>query len=326
MLSKENRLSNVFSKTKKVCIGRFIVDIPETAEVVYGPARVPVEISRRPSEGANLHAAIEEAVRAVEERRWLALGELKSKSSLLGTVMEGIGPNQKLVFSIGRGDTAAYNIQSFVSAGNDLFLQEYEAYGKEDAYEAVRKAKEIASLLRYRSEEDIPAEDGICIDGAFLGEPANYMVEAVSLGIRLKEFDDVHMSIQMTKKDIRIESDALEPRIRAAEKDAIKGGHGHWYKRIKFLREGPRRIGGWDGFEIAARKPSQTHEEESHEFAYMSQGEPKNPFLPVLDVQLHTGVHDNKIGGTLPSISDDEAIYLWDKVLGSIRPRLVHDK
>jgi len=149
------------------------------------------------------------------------------------------------------------------------------------------------------------------------------MVEAVSVGIRLRNLADVHISINMTKKDIYIESDALEPRLKAAEKDAIAKGKGALYGRIKFLSKGVRRVGNWDGFEVGARMPAQKEAGEYHEFAYLSQGEPKNPLLPVLDVKLHSGVKGNKIGGAKAGISDDEAIYLWNEVLASIRPRMV---
>jgi hypothetical protein len=130
----------------------------------------------------------------------------------------------------------------------------------------------------------------------------------------------------MTKKDIYIASDSIEPRLKAAEHDAIAQGKGSWYRRIKVLNKGQRRVGNWDGFEVGARIPAQEAGGEHHEFAFLSHGEPKNPMLPVLDIQLHTGVKDNVIGGVKPSITDAEAIYLWDKMLGSIRPRPVQPR
>jgi hypothetical protein len=313
MLTKKNRLAAIFETTKPVCFGRFIVDVPKTAEVVYGPARLPVEIWRKEGEGEGFDAAVKRAVNQSEAKRWLAYGPLIESTSMLGNVMEGIGPNHKIVFGVGRGVSEYYNVQSFVRAGPDLFLQEYEAFSEGDKYlKAVKDAKEIALRLRHRADDDIPDEPGICLDGAFVSEPHRYMVEAVSLGIRLKEFDE-----------ILIPSDALPPRLAAAEKNAFARGEGAWYLRIRILRKGERRAGGWDGFEVAAYKPAQKVEGESHEFLFMSQGEPKNPLLPVLDVQLHTGVSENRVGAVKPSISDDEALYLWDKILGSIRPRPV---
>jgi hypothetical protein len=41
----------------------------------------------------------------------------------------------------------------------------------------------------------------------------------------------------------------------------------------------------------------------------------------VLDLALHSGVDENTQGAKMPSISDEEAIALWDRLIGSIRER-----
>lgn len=323
MNNDSNRLISTTEDFRPICIGRFIVDVPKNAEIVFGPARLPVEIWRKAGEGNDFDASIRSAVAESESRRWLAYGPLKEKGSLVGTIREGFSPNQKIVFGVGRGDGAFYNVQSLIKLGSDLYLQEYEAFGEGGEYlEDVDDARQVAKRLRSRAEDEIPSDPGVCIDGAFLADPPHkYMVEAVSIGIRLKEFADVHISIEMTKKDRYIDSDALEPRLKAAERDAVANGNGEWHSRIKFLSRGPRKVGNWDGFEVGARMPAQKTGDEHHEFEYVSQGEPKNPLLPVLDIQMQTGVKDNVIGGVRASISDREALYLWEKVLSSIRPR-----
>jgi hypothetical protein len=306
-------------------VGRFIIDVPQDADIVIGPARMPVETWRKKGGGNKLEEFVRKAVAKSGDDRWRARDELVGSKSWLGKVIDGIGPNHKIVFGVGRGDGSTYNVQSFLSVGDDLFVQEYAAFAEDEEYlNAVKEAKEIAAHLRIRRDNELPLESGFCLDGAFVAEPSFYMVEAASVGIRLKEFDDVHVSIQTTKKERFIASDAIEPRLQAAETSANERGLGHWYRRINFLRRGQRRVGNWDGFEVAARTPAQGEGEESHEFAFLSHGEPKNPLLPVLDVKLHSGVRDNEVGGTKPSITDDEALVLWDKILSSIRPRPTH--
>jgi hypothetical protein len=318
-----NRLATITENVRPICIGRFIVDVPKTAEIVFGPARLPVEIWRRAGEGNDFDAAIRNAVAESESRRWLAYGPLKEAGSLVGAVKDGFSPNHKMVFGVGREDGAFYNVQSLIKLGPDLYVQEYETFGGGSAYlDDMNDARQVAKRLRPRAEDEIPSDPGVCIDGAFLADPPHkHMVEAVSIGIRLKEFSDVHISIEMTKKDTYVDSDALEPRLKAAERDALAQANGAWYGRIKFLSRGERRVGHWNGFEAGARMPDQKAGKEHHEFAYLSQGEPRNPLLPVLDVQMQTGVNDNVIGAVKTSISDLEALYLWKKVLGSIKPR-----
>jgi len=179
----------------------------------------------------------------------------------------------------------------------------------------------IATRLRPRAADEIPSEPGICIDGGFIAEVGEPVRERVALGVRLAEFPDVHFSIEATKKNVLVESDALAPRLDEAEREAKRLGQGDWYARIKVFRKGARFIENWSGFEVLARKPAQASERESHDFAFLSHGEPKNPLLPVLDVMLHSGVRGNQKGGVKPSITDEEAVVLWDKLTNSIRVR-----
>jgi hypothetical protein len=315
----------IFQQSKTICIGRFLIDVPKDAEVVYGPARVPVELIRLPGDAHNLESAVSEALKEGEKDRSRARRGLVSVDSMLGKVIDGINSAHKIVFGIGRTDGSFYNVQSFFSVGEDLFLQEYEIFGDGRLYEeAVRKLKMAAALVRGRADNEIPSEPGICVEGAFLGESPVPMAEAVTLGIRLKDFNDVHVSIEMTKKNYLVESDAIVPRLKAAERDAVRSGSQAWYQAIKTLRRGNRKIGAWTGYEVLARKPTQEFEQQSHEFVFLSQGEPKNPMLPVVEIELHTGVSGNVIGGTEPSLTDDEALYLWDKVTSSLRPRPIN--
>jgi hypothetical protein len=137
------------------------------------------------------------------------------------------------------------------------------------------------------------------------------------LGVRLKEFPDVHFSIEVNKNgNFLIESSRLEPRLKAAEKDA-----GSKYSRIVFLRRGERHLGQWHGEEALARMPAQEKSSDAHEFLFLSLGAVNDPFLPKLDVQLNTGVKDNKTANAHPSLSDEEAVALWDKLITSIRVR-----
>ncbi len=42
---------------------------------------------------------------------------------------------------------------------------------------------------------------------------------------------------------------------------------------------------------------------------------------PVLDIQLNTGVKDDRTANVKPSLTDEEAVALWDKLTASIRVR-----
>jgi hypothetical protein len=316
-----NRLTRLFEKTKTVCIGRFILDVPYESHVIYGPARLPYLIERVNGKGDNFDQVIQERRRAIlTEDSKLAWGDLVKKDSLLGKVIDGRARSQKIIFGVSRASGSNYMLESYQRVGSDIYVQEITLYSKRFEKE-VAELNLIAPLLVPRADDQLPQGPGVCFDGAFLQEPAEPIYEYVTLGVRLNEFKDVHFSIEMTKKDQLVESDALEPRIRRAEVEARKSGAGNWYDRVKVFRRGVRNVGSWAGYEYLAWKPAIGEENDSHVFAFVSQGTPSNPMLPVLDVGLDTGVKDNATSGAKPSITNEEALYLWDKLTNSIRPR-----
>jgi hypothetical protein len=321
-MSDTKTVNDMFNKTRTVCIGRFLIDVPETAQVVLGPSAVPYELVLMEGKGRHLPEVLAKRLEVVEEEKKYADPELKGKDSMVGKVLDGVMPGQKLVFGVSRGSGGFYEVQSYVPVGDDLFMQSAQALPEEYRYmEIVHKLNAVAKRLRSRKEDYFPTEPGVCVEGGFIAESHRPGREWVTMGIRFREFPDIHMSFSMTNKSRLVQSDALEPRLRQAEKDARLEGHGDWYSRITVFRQGPRTIGKWVGFEALARKPPLGQEKEAYEFAFLSQGEPNNPLLPVLDIKLDSGVSNNIVGAVKTGISDDEAMALWDAVIGTLRVR-----
>jgi hypothetical protein len=317
MTALSPRLQPLFEKTRTVCFGHFVVEVPATATVVRGPEHVNAPITYFPGESEKLEQRVAAQLVEVEkDRDYLRKGSgFVESDSLFGKVIDGILPGQKLVF--GSKDHVFYSIASFVPIGKDLFVQHSDAaLSKNDD---IKSLNTVASHLRLRAEDEVPTEAGTCIDGGFVSWQPEFA--RASLGVRLKEFPDVHFSIQVIKNlQYIIESSALEPRLKRAE--AVGGT---WYSRVKFFRRGPRQLGEWKGFEALARKPAQENKTESHEFAFVSLGAPKDPLQPQLDIKLDTGVKDDRTASVKPSLTDEEAVALWDKLVGSIRVRPTGD-
>ncbi|MHA4868404.1 T6SS immunity protein Tli4 family protein [Duganella sp. PWIR1] len=309
-------------KTKTVCVGRFLIDVPTTAQVVYGPTDAALNTERLPRKGPDLDLIVASRLLEIERDRAYASGALSGNSSLVGTVRDGAIPNQKILFGVSTSSGAFYRVESYLKVGEDIFIQEGEAYSKNNELEElVHTMNVVAPMLQSRTADVIPVGPGLCIDGGFIRGAAKLEYENLTLGVRLAEYPDVHFSMSTSLKPFIVESDALDTRLAEAEKMAYQSGNGAWYLRIKMLRRGRRQIGRWDGFEVLARKPPQVKEGESHEFAFVSHGEPNNPMLPVLKISMYTGVKGNRTGGIQPSITDEEAISLWDKLSNSIRAR-----
>lgn len=311
------RLQRLFEKTKTVCFGRFVLDVPASATVVPGPAGLDGgDIVRYPDERLNLKQRMEtqrDEFKEMKEQGYVD-EDFINEHPLFGQIVDGSVPGQKLVY--GTRNYASSSIDSYFAIGKDLFVQRANSEIPGDA--TVSELAQVAGNLRARAAHDIPNEAGLCFDGSFLpGDLNDLEFENVALGVRLKEFPDVHFSVDARKNGKwLIESSKLEPRLKSAEKEG-----GFLYSLVKFLRRGERQLGEWRGEEALAHMPANRASTDAHEFLFMSLGAIKDPFHPKLDVQLNTGVKDNRTASVHPSLTDEEAVALWDKLTTSIRLR-----
>jgi len=284
--------------------------------LVFGPAEVGPPISYLPGKGGEIAQFVAEDLIAVETSREVMDEGDFARLPLFGKVMDGIVPGQKIVFD--SKDGVGYYVNSYLPVGKDLFIQHFGSVMHED-YD-VEDFNVVARHLRLRGDNEIPGEPGTCIDGGFLPLPFEY--ERVTLGVRLNEFLDVHLSIEVHKNRDRLsESGALELMLKEGEEMAIQAGHGGAYARIKTFRRGPRQLGAWKGFEMVARKPAYKDDTDAHEFRFQSLGAVHDPLQPRLDLRLDSGVKNNQTARVRPSLTDEEAIALWDKLIGTIRVR-----
>jgi hypothetical protein len=313
------RMQPLFEKTKTVCFGHFTMEVPISATVVFGPTNVDWPMEYFPGEGEKVAQHLAEQLNEIENDRKFLSKEDIVKFAMYGKVIDGALPGQKLIF--GTKDQATHSIYSFIPLGKDLFIQ--RALGALSLDAEIKVMNTVATNLHLRAENEIPVDAGACIEGGFVSWQPEF--ERIAIGVRLKEFPDIHLSIDATRKNLLIESDALEPRLKQAEEEAKKEGLGWLYARIKTFRRGTRQLGDWNGFEILARKPAYKDDTDAHEFLFLSQGTPNDPLRPVLDIRLNTGVANNKTARSHPSVSDEEAIALWDKLTSSIRIRPLGD-
>lgn len=305
------RLQPLFHSTKTICFSHFTAEVPATATVVFGPAEVEAPIIYYPGEGGKINERVTDQLISIEKDRKFLDRTSVSELPLFGTAVDGVVPGQKLVF--GSKNRVSYTVYSFIPVSSHLFVQELSGIYPDD--DEIKTFNAVASSLRLRSDDEIPTEPGTCIDGGFVPLPLEY--EKVTIGVRLREFPDVHFSIEVHKNQTRLpEFSDLETRLKGAENDG-----GNWHSRVKFFRRGPRQIGNWTGSEALALKPAQPDQKEAHEFHFISLGAPDASLQPKLDIQLDTGASGRQTGAVKPSLSDEEALALWDKLTGSIRVR-----
>jgi hypothetical protein len=317
------RLQAMFGKTKSICFGRFMVDVPASATVAWGEANIPVSVNIYP-------IGIEEVERL--EKKFI--DELASEKAinhddvpLLLSVDDVVQPNGKIV--IGYEDFQSIDglkINGYFRLNNDGVIINTRPM-KDERDETISLIKSIARRLRTRTESEIPTEPGNCIEYAFLpdeaGPPKAPPAELISIGFRLTEFPDAHFSIQLRPSNPHYsESDSLEWQLERLEKNLKAENPNHPMLKTVYFRRGPRQIHDWvNGFEGLSRSPEQSKVHSVHDFAIAFRGVAGDYLKPFADIRMQTGVSDNAIGATKASLTDEEAIAVWDKITSTIRVR-----
>jgi hypothetical protein len=184
----------------------------------------------------------------------------------------------------------------------------------------------IARRLRQRAENEVPTEPGNCVEYAFLpDEPGTEKApraELVRIGFRLKEFSDVHLSVYVAPSNPHNpEGDSLEAKWKRIKGEATPEEE-KALANSRFFRQSQRQIHDWQtGYEVLMRSPDEEGSHSHHDFQVKFTGVPHDPFKPYADIQFQTGVADNAAGATKASLTDEEAIAVWDKITSTIRVR-----
>jgi len=317
------RLQAMFEKTKTVCFGRFMVDVPASATVAWGEVAVPLGVNVYPNGTAEVKTLAQKFVDELMSDKAINQNDVP----LLISVHDVDQPEGKIV--VGYEDFEAINglkINGYFRLNNDgVVIDSRPLRPRKD--QVIADITSIARRLQQRAENEIPAEPGNCIEYAFLPDnPApgeEPPVELIRIGFRLKEFPDTHLSVFVGPSNPHYEeSHSLEWRLTQLEKNQRAQDPNNPLIKTKDLRRGERQIHGWlNGFEALSRTPEQAEIHSIHDFAMDFRGVPSDPLKPYVEIQMQTGVADNVAGATKASLTDEEAIAVWDKITSTIRVR-----
>jgi hypothetical protein len=317
------RLIPVFDRTKTICFGRFLVDVPESADIIWGRAIVPLEVVVYPGGAAQVKTMAQQFINELSGEKAIN----KNYVPRLISVEEVTQPQGKLV--TGYADFEAideYKINGYFELDGNGITIGARPLG-EQKNETVRLINSIARRLRHRGENEIPAEAGNCIQRAFLPDVPNPkeedLLEHISIGVRLKEIPDAHFSIYIAPANPHNpDGDSLENQFKRTFADMTGPEDKKVLTNTKIFRQGVRQIHEWKtGFEILMRAPDEDGSLSHHDFRMRFVGVPHDMFKPYADVQFQTGVGDNAAGQIKASLTDEEALAAWDKITSTIRVR-----
>ncbi|WP_156923427.1 T6SS immunity protein Tli4 family protein [Massilia alkalitolerans] len=317
------RLQSVFEKSKTICFGRFMVDVPQSATVAWGKASVPISATIYPNGVSKVKVLEQDFIEKLKSEKAINHDDVP----LLLSVDDIAQPEGKIV--TGYDGFEAINrlkINGYFKLNNDGVI--FDTYSfKSSKDKDIALIKSIARRLRLRAENEIPNEPGNCIEYAFLpdelGAEREHLAELVRIGFRLNEFPDTHVSIFVRPANPhKNESNSLKWQLERLEKNLKVENPSHPRLKTKYFRRGAREIYDWvDGFEALSRSPDQAGVHGIHDFGMDFQGVPYDPLKPYVDIRMQTGVANNAAGATKPSLTDEEAIAVWDKITSTIRVR-----
>jgi len=167
----------------------------------------------------------------------------------------------------------------------------------------IREFESICRSLRQRRPDEIPAEPGICYENAFLAnDPTidkDYM-ERIMVDISWKQRPDIQISLSIFSN-----KDMLDPPLlKRVTPD-----------KVGCMRARDRNVGLLEGQELLERV-TEADGRLGHVFTWDSRGKPHSWDCPSMQLSMMTGSNDHS-----SSLSDHDALKLWDAILDSIRLR-----
>jgi hypothetical protein len=292
-------------------VGRFLVDLPESAEMgnwyqrYQGTGRICLALDITPDEYKD----------TIDAR----VTELNSVTHEEGGAL--LEKDVKLNFPTGRVLLYWHNEYlkgSFLEApayaliGSTMYKFEAETESDPIAYtDHVNYLDELFSSIRPLKPDEIPSEHGFCFDHSILVDQPRSLVENVIASAIWLDRPDVHFRFS-TFTNGRTTDPPLLQRLK-------KGNH---YSGTRVLRSGRRDLASGEMGEEHLERVKEENGTVGHLFVWEAPGLTNNqcnhPQIR-LDMSTGNGLH----GPENSSLSDEDALKLWDAMVNSIRLRPV---
>ncbi|WP_454726766.1 MULTISPECIES: T6SS immunity protein Tli4 family protein [Cupriavidus] len=291
------------------CFGRFLIDLPPQAQTNAGYYLWGVNVEQLDETPVSLAARVDQRERTLKaQRRQGTQASLFLRRIPLGN--DGVG----LLAWKSEYSKGMYSLDTYVVA-----KPTWRAYRRQGEVSTDREqqgieiATSLARDLRSREPNEIPTEAGFCIDGGYLAGDA-FQSERFDVGITFPDHPGAHFSFSSSTG---AEQDRLLDRVGGFLTGAAKLVAG-----IETLRKGQRNLGPIpaEEFLVAGSDKGQR----VYTFAWESQGKDDSLAEPNLTARLGVLERSPDSQGKPPPPafkSDQDALALWDAIVGTIRLR-----
>ncbi|MDL2357787.1 MAG: T6SS immunity protein Tli4 family protein [Pseudomonadota bacterium] len=301
-------------KMKTMCVGRFLIDVPADAEVSYRGAMIAGwSIATYDDETDEQFAAriMEKEIALSGKKNQLGMPSLESihKVDTNGVHGKIHVYDRETIPNMPAETGKNVQIEAMVRAQKHSFNLTIEFADDSD----LKELGQLVTQFRSRAENEIPTEAGFCFDGGFIVDPLPFKPgERTTMFVGLKGHPDVSIMLNMTA-GITTPKTLLQRAAAGAIGDENRS-------RYHTFRSGPRPFNGAPGEELLER----VHEfngDYGHSFMWeLVHNKTDSVFTPLMSMEMTTG--NAQPGATVDSsLSDAEALALWDKLLSSLRVR-----
>ena len=307
-------------KTKTVCIGRFLIDVPARSEITVSRERMAgFEIETIEEDDDTFRKRI-----AVRETDIGAEGVGPDRDSGIVEARDLRVPNMiGRVFIYGRsrgyvmeGDRRVEMESVSVEAHGHMNGLSFSLSSTESSESRARIAEELLARLQVRAEDDIPSVAGFCIWRAVFADPLPaHKTEHIALHIGFPDHPDVALAFASLPGGDR--SRSLLTRYADMDAEASPDE----MLRVSKLRSEKRVINELAGEEVLERV-RELNFATTYGFVWETQGIQDDPQQPFLSLELHGGISPRPGGKPVDaSLHEDAVLALWDSISSSIRLR-----
>jgi hypothetical protein len=318
----QSEVARMTAEKKTICIGRYLIDVPAKSEVSFsGTMLNGFDIVTEKETESAFRKRIEEREAEIAVHRTDANcnseGGMEKARDLRIPGMVG----RTFIYGRSRGylmegerrvdlESVSVEVHAHMN-GRSVSLA---AQSTEEA--SAEEAETLLARIHIRREDELPAAAGFCVPDAIFVDPLPaHKNEHLVMHLGLADHPDLSftlMSLAGTRP-----GPALLARV--ARADATTGAEGLF--RMTTLREGKRRISGIDGEELLLRA-REFNLKSTYGFVWEAPGAVDDPALPLLSMELRTGIGERSGGEPVESsLHEDALLNLWDSITSSIRPR-----
>lgn len=317
-----SEVAKMTEKMKTVCVGRYLVDVPELAEVTLtGGMLDGFNVEAREESEAEFRSRVSTREAEISERGVSADGKAQGGMVAARDLRVPGMFGRILVF----GHTRSYHFEAERRIEDEWVSVEAHAHREGMSFSLSAKyaeetradlAEKLLAQLQLRGEEEVPVVPGFCIRRAVFVEPLPvHKNEHMVMYLGLPDHPDLSLAM------FSIAGGNPGPGILARTANVDASTSAEELLRITKLRASKRSINGIDGEEVLERVREYNFAT-TYGFNWESRGVKEDPLQPYLSLELQSGISARPGGKPVEtSLHEDALLSLWDSIASSIRLR-----